>query len=160
MNEAFSRIATLSSQWLGKPISFVVSALLIIVWAVSGPFFRYSDTWQLIVNTATTVLTFLAVFLIQNSQNRDGMAIQAKLDELILASRQARNDLVRAEEKTETEIERLRIGDSRDTGPFTSFSNVWEAMRAIMVTVANANDSSMVNSFGSKERISPGQRRR
>ena len=114
MNEAFSRIATLSSQWLGKPISFVVSALLIIVWAVSGPFFRYSDTWQLIVNTATTVLTFLAVFLIQNSQNRDGMAIQAKLDELILASRQARNDLVRAEEKTETEIERLRIGASRD----------------------------------------------
>ena len=114
MNEAFSRIATLSSQWLGKPISFVVSALLIIVWAVSGPFFRYSDTWQLIVNTATTVLTFLAVFLIQNSQNRDGMAIQAKLDELISVSREARNDLVRAEEKTEVEIERLRIGDSRD----------------------------------------------
>ena len=109
MNEAFSRIATLSSQWLGKPISFVVSALLIIVWAVSGPFFRYSDTWQLIVNTATTVLTFLAVFLIQNSQNRDGMAIQAKLDELIRASRQARNDLVRAEDKTEDEIERLRL---------------------------------------------------
>jgi low affinity Fe/Cu permease len=112
MNETFSRIATISSQWLGKPISFIVSGLLIIIWAVSGPFFHYSDTWQLIVNTATTVLTFLAVFLIQNSQNRDGMAIQAKLDELISASRQARNDLVRAEEKTEDEIEQLRVDKS------------------------------------------------
>lgn len=114
MNEAFSRVATVSSRWLGNPISFVVSTLLIIVWAVSGPFFQYSDTWQLIVNTATTVLTFLAVFLIQNSQNRDGMAIQAKLDELISVSHQARNDLVRAEDKTEVEIERLRVGDSGD----------------------------------------------
>jgi len=115
MNEAFSRIATISSQWLGKPISFIVSALLIVIWAVCGPFFHYSDTWQLIVNTATTVLTFLAVFLIQNSQNRDGMAIQAKLDELIHVSRQARDDLVRAEEKTEEEIERLRIENSDDS---------------------------------------------
>ena len=114
MNEAFSRIATVSSRWLGNPISFVVSALLIVIWAVSGPFFHYSDTWQLIVNTATTVLTFLAVFLIQNSQNRDGMAIQAKLDELIHASHQARNDLVRAEEKTEDEIEELRIDESNE----------------------------------------------
>jgi len=114
MNEAFSRIATASSNWLGKPVSFIVSGLLIIIWAVSGPFFHYSDTWQLIVNTATTVLTFLAVFLIQNSQNRDGMAIQAKLDELIRVSQLARNDLVRAEEKTEDEIEMLRIHDSGD----------------------------------------------
>ncbi|MCL6730711.1 low affinity iron permease family protein [Sphingomonas hankyongi] len=109
MNEVFSRIATLSSQLLGKPISFIVSTLLIILWAFSGPMFHYSDTWQLIVNTGTTVLTFLAVFLIQNSQNRDGMAIQAKLDELIHSSRQARNDLVRAEDKSEAQIESLRI---------------------------------------------------
>ena len=114
MNEAFSRIATISSQWLGKPVSFILSTLLIIAWAVCGPFFHYSDTWQLIVNTATTVLTFLAVFLIQNSQNRDGMAIQAKLDELIHVSRQARDDLVRAEDKTEEEIERLRVEESGD----------------------------------------------
>jgi low affinity Fe/Cu permease len=112
MNEVFSRIATISSLWLGKPISFIVSTLLIIIWAVCGPFFHYSDTWQLIVNTATTVLTFLAVFLIQNSQNRDGMAIQAKLDELVHVSRQARDDLVRAEEKTEDEIESLRVENS------------------------------------------------
>jgi len=111
MDEAFSRIANVSSHWLGKPISFIVSTLLVIIWAVAGPFFHYSDTWQLVVNTATTVLTFLAVFLIQNSQNRDGMAIQAKLDELIHATRQARNDLVRAEDKTEDEIERLRVSD-------------------------------------------------
>jgi low affinity Fe/Cu permease len=83
-----------------------------VVWAACGPFFHYSDTWQLIVNTGTTVLTFLAVVLIQNSQNRDGMAIQAKLDELIHVSRQARNDLVRVEEKSEEQIERMRIGDS------------------------------------------------
>jgi len=112
MNELFSRIAAASSQWLGKPISFIVSTLLILVWAFTGPLFRYSDTWQLIVNTGTTVLTFLAVFLIQNSQNRDGMAIQAKLDELIHASHQARNDLLRAEDKSEAQIESLRIGDS------------------------------------------------
>lgn len=112
VNETFSRIATISSQWLGKPISFILSSALIVVWAVCGPFFHYSDTWQLIVNTGTTVLTFLAVFLIQNSQNRDGMAIQAKLDELIHVSRQARNDLVRVEEKSEEQIERMRIGES------------------------------------------------
>ena len=111
MNETFARIASAASRWLGNPISFIVSTLLIILWALCGPLFHYSDTWQLIVNTGTTVLTFLAVFLIQNSQNRDGMAIQAKLDELIHASRQARNDLVRAEEKSESEIERLRIED-------------------------------------------------
>jgi low affinity Fe/Cu permease len=112
VNETFSRIATIASQWLGKPISFILSSALIVVWAACGPFFNYSDTWQLIVNTGTTVLTFLAVFLIQNSQNRDGMAIQAKLDELIHVSRQARNDLVRVEEKSEEQIERMRIGDS------------------------------------------------
>jgi len=112
MNETFSRIATVSSQWLGKPISFIVSSALILIWAACGPFFHYSDTWQLIVNTGTTVLTFLAVFLIQNSQNRDGTAIQAKLDELIHVSRQARNDLVRVEEKSKEQIERLRIGES------------------------------------------------
>ena len=115
MNETFARIASVSSQWLGKPISFIVSTLLILVWALCGPFFHYSDTWQLIVNTGTTVLTFLAVFLIQNSQNRDGMAIQAKLDELIHASHQARDDLLRAEEKSEEQIEQLRIGDAPDS---------------------------------------------
>ena len=112
MNETFSRIANISSQWLGKPISFILSSALIVVWAACGPLFHFSDTWQLIVNTGTTVLTFLAVFLIQNSQNRDGMAIQAKLDELIHVSRQARNDLVRVEEKSEEQIERMRVGDS------------------------------------------------
>jgi low affinity Fe/Cu permease len=111
MTEIFSRIASISSQWLGKPVSFIVSSALIVVWAACGPFFHYSDTWQLVVNTGTTVLTFLAVFLIQNSQNRDGMAIQAKLDELIHVSREARNDLVRAEEKSEKQIEKMRVGD-------------------------------------------------
>ena len=82
MDRLFTVIATKSATWLGQPVAFIASTLAIVVWAFSGPFLNYSDTWQLIVNTATTVLTFLAVFLIQNSQNRDGAAMQAKLDEI------------------------------------------------------------------------------
>ena len=79
---------------MGSHWSFILSTLLCLVWAVSGPFFGYSDTWQLVINTATTVLTFLAVFLIQNTQNRDGLAIQLKLDELLRALGPARTRLV------------------------------------------------------------------
>src|SRR6218665_1594939 len=85
MDRFFTAIATRSATIMGQPLAFILSTLFIILWAVSGPFLNYSDTWQLIVNTATTVLTFLAVFLIQNSQNRDGAAMQAKLNEIIRA---------------------------------------------------------------------------
>lgn len=85
----------------------MLALLLVIVWAVTGPLFGYSDTWQLVINTSTTILTFLAVFLIQNTQNRDGAAIQAKLDELIRVTA-ARNELIRAEARSEEEIELLR----------------------------------------------------
>jgi len=111
MRRFFNDLASRTGYWMGQPGAFIGATLACIIWAVTGPIFRYSDTWQLVINTATTVLTFLAVFLIQNSQNRDGVAIQAKLDELIHATRQARNDLVRAEDKTEDEIERLRVSD-------------------------------------------------
>ena len=80
MQHMFTRIASRAAHVMGQPTTFIVGAGFIVVWAASGPLLQYSDTWQLIVNTATTVMTFLAVFLIQNSQNRDGAAMQAKLD--------------------------------------------------------------------------------
>ena len=108
MNSFFNRLARVSADVMGHPWSFILSTLLCVVWAVSGPFFEYSDTWQLVINTATTVLTFLAVFLIQNTQNRDGLAIQLKLDELIRSVGGARNRLVHLEDLTDAELDTLR----------------------------------------------------
>lgn len=108
MDELFTRIASRSASYLGAPLAFVISVLLIVVWAATGPALHYSDTWQLIVNTATTVLTFLAVFLIQNSQNRDGAAIQAKLDEILRALDDARTEFVGIEHLTDAQICAIR----------------------------------------------------
>lgn len=108
MDRIFTNIATKCAQLMGQPLAFVISALLIVVWALSGPPLHYSDTWQLIVNTATTVLTFLAVFLIQNSQNRDGAAMQAKLDEIIRALDKARVEFVGIEHLTDAQIAKIR----------------------------------------------------
>src|SRR5215475_2042780 len=94
LNEGFRKFSVWSAKALGSPWMFVGNVLLILVWFVSGPFFHYSDTWQLIVNTATTVFTYLAVFLIQNTQNRDAKAVHLKLDELISSIEGARNRLV------------------------------------------------------------------
>ena len=95
MDRLFTTIASKCAHAMGEPLAFIISTLLVVLWAVAGPVFHYSDTWQLVINTATTVLTFLAVFLIQNSQNRDGAAIQAKLDEILRAIDTAR-DLAKA----------------------------------------------------------------
>lgn len=108
MDRLFTVIAGRSAQAMGQPISFILSTALILVWALSGPLLHYSDTWQLIVNTATTVLTFLAVFLIQNSQNRDGAAIQAKLDEILRALENAREEFVGIEHLTDSQICAIR----------------------------------------------------
>lgn len=108
MDRLFTNIASRSAHALGEPLAFILSSVLIVAWAVSGPFFHYSDTWQLIVNTATTVLTFLAVFLIQNSQNRDGAAIQAKLDEILRSLDAARNQFVGIEHLTDAQICQIR----------------------------------------------------
>lgn len=113
MQKLFSDIASKTAIWLGQPSAFIGATLACIVWAVSGPFFDYSDTWQLVVNTATTVLTFLAVFLIQNSQNRDGAAIQAKLDELLRAVDKARTQFIGIEHLTESQIELIRAALER-----------------------------------------------
>jgi low affinity Fe/Cu permease len=108
MQKFFSNIASKTAIWMGQPGAFVGATLACIIWAVSGPMFNYSDTWQLVINTATTVLTFLAVFLIQNSQNRDGAAIQAKLDELLRAVSDARPQFIGIEHLTENQIELVR----------------------------------------------------
>lgn len=108
MQRLFTRIASRAAHIMGQPAAFIVAAGSIIVWAATGPLLQYSDTWQLIVNTATTVMTFLAVFLIQNSQNRDGAAMQAKLDEILRVLDKARNEFVGIEHLTDAEIEKIR----------------------------------------------------
>jgi low affinity Fe/Cu permease len=108
MNQIFSHISSAIAHQTGRPIAFLVSTLLIFVWLITGPFFHYSDTWQLVVNTVTTVITFLMVFIIQNTQNRDGAAIQAKLDELIRTSA-AQNQFIGIEQLTAEEIEEYRV---------------------------------------------------
>lgn len=105
--QRFRRVADLTAKYVGHSSTFLVSVAVIIVWALTGPLFGFSDTWQLIINTGTTIVTFLMVFLIQNTQNRDGAAIQAKLDELIRTSR-ASNAFIGAEYLTEDEVEQLR----------------------------------------------------
>lgn len=104
----FTRIAALTSFAAGQPLAFVAAAGLILLWILTGPIFGWSDTWQLVVNTATTIVTFLMVFLIQNSQNRDAAAIQAKLDEVIRAIGNARNEFIGIEHLTDSEIEEIR----------------------------------------------------
>ena len=99
----FDRIANRVASWAGRPLAFVLAFAIIVVWGVTGPMFRWSDTWQLVINTGTTIVTFLMVFLIQNAQNRDASAIQAKLDELIRAGH-GRNEFIGIEHLTETEL--------------------------------------------------------
>jgi len=107
LNRLFSRIANTTSREVGRAWVFALAVGTIIVWAVSGPFFDFSDTWQLVINTGTTIVTFLMVFLIQNAQNRDAAAIQVKLNELIRVSK-AHNSFVGVEHLTEEEIEAIR----------------------------------------------------
>jgi low affinity Fe/Cu permease len=108
MRRFFASLASRGSYLMGHPAAFILAVSACLLWAATGPLFDYSDTWQLVINTATTVLTFLAVFLIQNSQNRDGAAIQAKLDEILIALRQARTELVGIENLTDAELQALK----------------------------------------------------
>lgn len=104
----FDRFAKRVARFAGHPLAFSGAALVIALWVVSGPVFGYSDTWQLVINTATTIVTFLMVFVIQNTQNRDGEAMQVKLDELIRAVDGAHNGLLDIEELSEAELEAFR----------------------------------------------------
>jgi low affinity Fe/Cu permease len=103
----FSRLASQTSHYAGKPLTFLIAVGVVIVWAFCGPLFGFSDTWQLVINTGTTIITFLMVFLIQNTQNRDTLALQVKLAELIIAAQGAKNDVASAEDLSEEELEQL-----------------------------------------------------
>ena len=104
MDQLFTRVATRIAAFAGQPLAFILALGTVVVWAVTGPIFGFSTTWQLVINTGTTIITFLMVFLIQNSQNRDGAAVQAKLDELIRAVEGARDDFIGVEHLTDKEI--------------------------------------------------------
>ncbi len=122
VHDAFRKVAHATACAIGSPYAFAAAVLVVVVWAVCGPAFHYSDTWQLVINTGTTIVTFLVVFMIQNTQNRDSRAIHLKLDELIRAVESARNRLVDVEDLPDEELARLarefqrlrRLADAHD----------------------------------------------
>lgn len=107
MEEFFGKVASSVAHAAGRPAVFVICCALVVIWALSGPVFGFSDTWQLVINTSTTIVTFLMVFLIQNTQNRDGTALQAKLDELVRVS-SGQNSFIGIEHLSEKEVEAFR----------------------------------------------------
>ena len=109
-SDLFGRMASTTAHWAGKPIAFLLASACVIIWAATGPLFGYSDTWQLVINTSTTIVTFLMVFLIQNTQNRDTMALQLKLSELVLAVTEAEDRFASAEDLSDGDLEKLHEG--------------------------------------------------
>ena len=105
-SQAFTSVASATSRWTGRASAFLLCCAVVVVWAATGPLFGYSDTWQLVINTGTTIVTFLMVFLIQNTQNRDNAALQAKLDELIRASK-AKNEFIGIEHLSDAELDAI-----------------------------------------------------
>ncbi len=108
MHTVFRKIAQETSKHMGSPWAFVIAVCAVIIWGISGPIFHFSDSWQLVINTSTTILTFLMVFLIQNTQNRDAHAIHLKLDELIKAIKEARDQLIDVEDLSDEQLENLQ----------------------------------------------------
>jgi low affinity Fe/Cu permease len=109
----FTRFAKATSRVTGRPVAFILAVGVVLTWLVTGPVFRFSDTWQLVINTGTTIITFLMVFLIQNTQYRDAEAVQVKLDELLRATAGAHNALLDLEELEERELDQVRAGYAR-----------------------------------------------
>jgi len=106
-NQFFARFAHMAARAAGSPTAFLLATAFIVIWAFTGPVFGYSDTWQLVINTATTIITFLMVFLIQNTQNRDSLALQVKVSELIIAMKGAENSIATVEDLSEEDLEKL-----------------------------------------------------
>jgi low affinity Fe/Cu permease len=146
---AFKVFAKWTARITGKPITFVLALAVIIVWAISGPIFGYSDTWQLVINTGTTIVTFLMVFLIQNTQNRDTGAMQAKLDELIRAIEGAHNALLDLEELDESEIEQIR----------SDYEHLAEEARSALKTGGRDTDCGEVQHQTADEKKARGKKR-
>lgn len=129
MNTFFHRISSKTAEWFGSPWAFIAALIFLVMWAITGPVFHFSDTWQLIANTVTNVITFLMVFVIQNSQNRDSKAIQLKLAELIRATEGTRNAMVNLEELSDEQIETLRaeferLGKIGGTAPIIDVNDI------------------------------------
>lgn len=103
----FSRVAGATATWTGRPSAFLLALATVLIWGITGPIFHYSDTWQLVINTGTTIITFLMVFLIQNTQNRDTLALQVKLSELILALDKADNHIAAIDDASEEELHQM-----------------------------------------------------
>ena len=116
MEQLFEKVANVISRAMGRPLAFLLCCGLVLIWAATGPLCHFSDTWQLVINTGTTIVTFLMVFLIQNSQNREGQALQAKLDEVIRALDKAENRFIALEQKPEKEIAELRKECAEEAG--------------------------------------------
>ena len=104
----FAKFARESARWTGRPSAFVIAAAIIVIWGITGPIFHFSDTWQLVINTGTTIITFLMVFLIQNTQNRDSEALHLKIDELLRANHRAHTALLEIEELSEEELDEIK----------------------------------------------------
>jgi low affinity Fe/Cu permease len=138
MAKIFARVAGRISAISGHYVTFLVALSLIIIWAVSGPFFGFSETWQLVINTGTTIITFLMVFLIQNTQNRDALAMHLKLDELIRAIESADNELIRAEDETQDELRTLK----------QKYESLLDEHTALKSKLKSGNVTSMPNQTG------------
>ena len=117
MDKLFTAVAGRIAAFAGQPAAFIVAVTLVVVWGATGPMFDYSETWQLVINTGTTIVTFLMVFLVQNSQNRDAAAMQAKLDELIRAVEGARDQFIGIEHFPDKRIETIRRELEQESGP-------------------------------------------
>jgi low affinity Fe/Cu permease len=149
MTAAFTRFANGVSRYTGRPLTFIVCIALVIIWAASGPIFKFSDTWQLVINTSTTIITFLMVFLIQNTQNRDNAAIQAKLDELIRVTN-AKNGFIGIEKLTDKELEGILEDFEGDCEtPLGEKSRIIDE-RAKLVKASNASAKSPAKSQAKK----------
>lgn len=132
MDRFFTLVASRTALAAGQPKSFILAVIIIATWGTSGPFFGWSDTWQLVVNTGTTIATFLMVFLIQNSQNRDAAAMQAKLDELIRSASEARNEFVGIEHLTDREIGAIRDALERSVATADPEDGSHESIRRLL----------------------------
>jgi low affinity Fe/Cu permease len=144
MNLWFSRFASETSQIVGHPYMFLLAVVVLVIWAASGPFFHFSDTWQLIINTGTTIVTFLVVFLIQNTQNRDAKALHLKLDELIRSHHPANDDLIDIQKLSDEELDELEMRYER-------IRKECEARRAASKSAAAGDaDKIIENSVASK----------
>jgi len=141
LSAAFSRAAQWTAQQCGRPTTFIAGCFVILVWAACGPVFHYSDTWQLIINTGTTIITFLMVFLIQNTQNRDMAALHLKLDELIRANESARNKLLTLEDMTDAELQSVKAAFAKIADRAPEHELLKEAVEDLEIATGEIEDA-------------------